>query len=133
MVLVISIVSRIEEVPQYEAQDSHTEINSVGSIASASNPVHLLILGGQVPASTFPVLHLSFHDILAVHSAATVQGIQAGPLDRGWVAAASPRQYSILSDSNFYARYTYGNRTNRGLKLSHWNAGSAFLENKRDD
>ena len=31
--------------------------------------------------------------------------------------------------NNFYARYTYGNRSNRGIKLSHWNAGSAFLEN----
>ena len=35
-----------------------------------------------------------------------------------------------MMDRNLYARYTYGNRTNRGIKLSHWNAGSAFLENK---
>ena len=35
--------------------------------------------------------------------------------------------------SNFYARYTYGNRSNRFIKLSHWNAGSAFLENKIND
>ena len=35
-----------------------------------------------------------------------------------------------MSDSNFYARYTYGNRSNRGIKLSHWNAGNAYLENK---
>ena len=35
-----------------------------------------------------------------------------------------------ISDTNFYARYTYGNRTNRGLKLCHWNAGSAYLKNK---
>ena len=32
--------------------------------------------------------------------------------------------------NNFYARYTYGNRSNRGIKLSHWNAGNAHLENK---
>jgi hypothetical protein len=38
-----------------------------------------------------------------------------------------------LSDSNFYARYTYGNRSNRGIKLSHWNAGNAHLENKTID
>ena len=37
-------------------------------------------------------------------------------------------QYS--KDNNFYGRYTNGNRTNRGMKLSHWNAGNAFLENK---
>ena len=36
----------------------------------------------------------------------------------------------IASDNNWYARYTYGNRKNRGIKLSHWNAGSAHLPNK---
>ena len=34
--------------------------------------------------------------------------------------------------NNFYARYTYGNRNNRGIKLSHWNAGNAHLENKKN-
>ena len=33
-------------------------------------------------------------------------------------------------DSNFYARYTYGNK---GFKLIHWNPGSSFLENKIDE
>ena len=37
------------------------------------------------------------------------------------------------TNSNFYARYTYGNRSTKGIKLSHWNAGSAFLENKMND
>ena len=74
-------------------------------------------------------MHLSFQDILAVNSAATVRGASAGQPDKGLIVAAIPLQSSILSDSNFYARYTYGNR-NRGLKLSHWNAGSAHLENK---
>ena len=91
------------------------------------------ILGGQVSPASFPVLHLSYHDVLAVHSAATLQGVQAGHLDRGWIVTAIPLQSSILSDSNFYARYTYGNRSNRGIKLSHWNAGSAFLENKTNE
>ena len=35
-----------------------------------------------------------------------------------------------VADSNFYARYTNGNRTNRGIKLCHWNAGNAHLRNK---
>ena len=52
---------------------------------------------------------------------------------RGWVVTALPLQHSILSDSNFYARYTYGNRAKRGIKLSHWNAGNAHLENKTID
>ena len=37
------------------------------------------------------------------------------------------------NNSNFYGRYTYGNRSTRGIKLSHWNAGSAFLENEISD
>ena len=36
----------------------------------------------------------------------------------------------VKSDVNFYARYTYGNRKNQGVKLCHWNAGNAFLKNK---
>ena len=33
-------------------------------------------------------------------------------------------------DVNFYARYTYGNRKSRGIRLCHWNAGNAYLVNK---
>ena len=35
----------------------------------------------------------------------------------------------LSEENNFYARYTYGNRKNRGIKVSHWNAGSAHLPN----
>ena len=31
---------------------------------------------------------------------------------------------------NFWARMTHGNRINRGIKLCHWNPGSADLKNK---
>ena len=34
--------------------------------------------------------------------------------------------------NNWYARCTYGNRRNKGLKFSHWNAGPAHLPNKLD-
>ena len=44
----------------------------------------------------------------------------------GW---HNPLKVILLSNPNFYAKYTYGNR-NRGIKLVHWNAGSAHLENK---
>ena len=44
-----------------------------------------------------------------------------------------PQNIIKITNSNFYARYTYGNRSTRGIKLSHWNAGSAFLENKIND
>ena len=133
MVLMISILSRIEEVPQVQVQDPHIQLNSVNYIAKATDPVSYIIFGGQAATFCFPTMHLSFHDVLAVHSAATVQGVQAGDLDKGWVVAATLLQSSILSDSNFYARYTYGNRSNRGIKLSHWNAGSAHLENKTNE
>ena len=46
---------------------------------------------------------------------------------------ALPQPIAEAVYSNFYARYTYGNRNNRGLKLSHWNAGSAFLQNKKNE
>ena len=31
---------------------------------------------------------------------------------------------------NFYARYTYGNRNQRGLKIASWNKGGGYLHNK---
>ena len=129
VILIISITSNSPTVLQNEVQDSKIYYN-YSSIATATPPVSFFILGSQDSAAFFPVFHLSYHDVLGVHSAATLQGVQAVPLDRGWIVAAVPLQSSILSDSNFYARITYGNRSNRGIKLSHWNAGSAFLENK---
>lgn len=45
-------------------------------------------------------------------------------------ALSNKQPISRLSNNNWYARYTYGNRKNRGIKLSHWNAGSAHLPNK---
>ena len=119
--------------PQSRLQNFKPIYDTFGGLATSSPPVSFFILGGQVSTSFFPVNHLSYYDVLAVHSAATLQGVQAVHLDRGWIVAALPLQSSILSDSNFYARYTYGNRSNRGVKLSHWNAGSAFLENKTNE
>ena len=34
---------------------------------------------------------------------------------------------------NKLVKIKYGNRSNRGIKLSHWNAGSAFLVNKKHE
>ena len=44
-------------------------------------------------------------------------------------------QVKILpsEDNNFLARYTYGNRRQNGMKIVHWNKGSSYLENKRDE
>ena len=86
--------------------------NSVNTVAKASDPVMSNSFVGQA-ALPFCTLHLSFH------------GVQGG-----WFVAVPPLQPLMVSDCNFYARYTYGNRSNKGLKLSHWNAGSAYLENK---
>ena len=119
------------EFDNEELQSSQEKFNgNIWSLSSASKPVSFFVLGGQVPPRFSPALHLSFCDILAVHSAATLGGVQGVHLDRGFIVTASHHQFSILSDSNFYAKYTYGNKSNRGIKLSHWNAGSAHLENK---
>ena len=37
------------------------------------------------------------------------------------------------SINDWYARCTYGNRNNRGIKLSHWNAVNAHLKNKLNE
>ena len=34
---------------------------------------------------------------------------------------------------NQLARATTGNRSNRGIKIAHWNAGSAHLQNKMNE
>ena len=52
MVLMISILSRIEEVPQVQVQDPHIQLNSVNYIAKATDPVSYIIFGGQ--AVLFP-------------------------------------------------------------------------------
>ena len=134
-ILTTSITSKIEtnlqntlSKPNY--QDFNTQYSNFRSLATASHPIDFFILGGQVSSPLFDRLHLSYYDMPCVFSAATLGGVQAGHLDRGLLVTAVPLQSSILSDSNFYARYTYGNRSNRGIRLSHWNAGSAHLENK---
>ena len=38
-----------------------------------------------------------------------------------------------VENKNFQARYKYGNKQKSGLKLSHWNKGPAFLENRIDE
>ena len=47
-----------------------------------------------------------------------------------WVVENEVKRTLRKADSNFYARYTYGNRANKGIKLCHWNAGNAHLRNK---
>ena len=50
--------------------------------------------------------------------------------DKTFCNFALNNSFVLVTDVNFYARYINGNRTNRGLKISHWNLGSAYLENK---
>ena len=38
--------------------------------------------------------------------------------------------FVLMTDVNFNARYVNGNRRNKGLKITHWNLGSAYLGNK---
>ena len=57
--------------------------------------------------------------------------------NKGNWQSSEPKNLSLSSvfytKSNWYARYTYGNRNNRGIKLSHWNAGSAHLPQKLNE
>ena len=43
------------------------------------------------------------------------------------------KKYFGMEDSNFLARYTYGNKREHGIRILHWNKGSSYLENKTDD
>ena len=43
------------------------------------------------------------------------------------------QKYFGLGDSNFLARYTYGNKREHGIKIVHWNKGPSHLENKMDE
>ena len=98
-----------------------------GSTAAVSNPVPSVIFWAQV--SDCLSQHLGIGDVDTAHSAAPV-GIH---LDRELIMITSPSKFSGFSDSNLYARYTYGNRNSKGIKLCHWNAGSAHLENKTSE
>ena len=51
----------------------------------------------------------------------------------GWNEINGSKNTLLLGDNNFYARYTNGNRSNRGIKLCHWNAGSSHLPNKMNE
>ena len=39
-------------------------------------------------------------------------------------------QYTLTLDVNFMARYKFGNRQNRGIKIASWNKGGGYLQNK---
>ena len=84
LILVSSIVSKLEIIQERKVQDLSGrfggQFNAPGSLASGTEAVNFFILGGEVSASHFPAMHLSFQDILGVHSAATLRGTQAGQL-----------------------------------------------------
>ena len=122
--LILALSWKLDNNELHSYQQKST--GNIWSLASASKPFSFFVLGGQVSSRFSPALHLSIYDVLAVHSAATVGGVQGVLLDRGFIITASYHHFSIFSDSNFYAKYTYGNKSNRGIKLSHWNAGSAY-------
>ena len=88
LVLFLSIVAALQDLPE----------NKVNQECNNIYPC-FLILASPLSMKSFPVMHF----------AASLQGIQAVHLDRGWIVSALPPQYSILTNSNFYARYTYGN------------------------
>ena len=120
LALFLSVVSTLEDLQEDKVkhgQHSHAQFNLL-TFCNNTHPCFLSL--GSLSSIE------SFLCRLAVHPATTLQGVQAVHLDRGWIPP-------LLINNNFYARYTYGNRKNRGIKLSHWNAGNAYLENKKID
>ena len=83
MILIVSILARMKTFPEEETQDSNQHFKYIGPLATATLPVSFFVTGGQVSVSYFPVNHLSYMDVVGVHSAATLQGVQAVHLDRG--------------------------------------------------
>ena len=126
----LSVVARLEYLPLFRPVMHEFSSN----FAPGTNPVNYLILAkDQMTVAAVPALFQGFHDVLTVHSATSVHVHYPGRHVCGLIVAAVPLKFSILSDSNFYARYTYGNRSSRGIKLTHWNAGNAHLENKNTE
>ena len=121
LLLFISILSRLEECTEHPGPEPYYQGCLAVPVLSPPRTSGISELYSPLKTSSLidgpePV-ELSLH---GVH-------VQPVHLGTGWGVAAL-LQYS--KDNNFYARYTNGNRTNRGMKLSHWNAGNAFLENK---
>ena len=98
ILFMISFMSTSERVLPMKSQVFTKTMNSVNLIATATNPVSFIELGGQSSATLFPLLHLSYYDVPGVHSAATLHGVQAGHPDRGWIVAVHHLQHSVLSE-----------------------------------
>ena len=101
----ISLISKLD-LPDIspDLTDSEKTSQFRGCLAHSTPLVSFIVFGGQQNVHYCPTNHLSIHDILAVHSAATLQGVHALHQEGGFIAAVYILQHSILSDSNFYAR-----------------------------
>ena len=91
--------------------------------------VVLLALTLSVSFHTEPENQVNYGKELQSHSISS-HSTQKENLYNQVLSSAQPQ---LVLENNFYARCTYGNRNNRGIKLSHWNAGSAHLPNKLDE
>ena len=78
MVLLISIISKLEGISEGNIQELEPHLNYIGALATSTLPVSFFILGGQVPTTLSHVNHLGYYDVAGVQSTATLQGVQDG-------------------------------------------------------
>ena len=50
-----------------------------------------------------------------------------------WKSGTFSTRPSLITDHNFIARMTYGNRRKNGIKICHWNAGGGYLSSKQPE
>ena len=121
--MIISIISHLETFPSC-MQKVQPKCKNFSSISTATTPVLFFLSGRLLSIVSFNLHYNSWQEGHPGLPAAALQDGHA--VQHGELVALPVRGFT----GNFYARYTNGNKSNKGIKLSHWNAGSAFLENK---
>ena len=107
-----------------------SKLETLSNISTASAHVLSFLAGSLLSISPIHLLQNCWVEGSPGLIAVALQAVQVVHLNIGKQFVVAP---SLGLNVNFYARYTYGIRSIRGIKLTHWNAGSAFLENKIND
>ena len=127
VVLIISILYYLENVQLSCMPNLQSKLETLSNISTASAHVLSFLAGSLLSISPIHLLQNCWVEGSPGLIAVALQAVQVVHLNIGKQFVVAP---SLGLNVNFYARYTYGNRSSRGIKLTHWNAGSAFLENK---
>ena len=133
---------RSGHLPSHKSQSEHRQYRSIGCLATLLLLIALLFS----PLLLSGLSYLS--DLTFINSSHSVQCNIPNSQEPSFLSSNSQLfgsydDSSQAGSSNFprlsrkkrnqLARAITGNRSNRGIKLAHWNAGSAHLHNKMDD